>query len=182
MSATFTEKALFGGAITALIPSRFADVSNIRQVPDNQEVYLDADGFASLTFDIVEYISHLSTDREALEYHFADIVAEEDSKEVLSVNEGMGLPHFPPSTPVLCLIAKITPSGNPHAAPLSPNHTIMHLTLIRLVQQATDIVITLNIPAMGDAPQIQNVSKSEDVISTVVTSFDVKDWNLFTGK
>ena len=68
--------------------------STIRQVPDNQEVYLDTDGFASLTFDINERVSHLPTDREALEYHVADIIAEEDSTEILSVEETVKSPNF----------------------------------------------------------------------------------------
>lgn len=67
----------------------------MRQVPDNQEVFVDADGFASLTFDIMERVSHLSTDSEALEYHFADIVGADDSKEVTSVVENLKLPSFP---------------------------------------------------------------------------------------
>lgn len=69
--------------------------SNIRQVPDNQEVYLDKNGFTSLTFDITERVSHLSTDKEALEYHFADIVAENDTKNILSIVETVELPNFP---------------------------------------------------------------------------------------
>jgi len=68
--------------------------STIRQVPDNQEVYLDTDGFTSLTFDITERVSHLSNDREALEYHLADIIADEDTKEVLFADDNIRLPKF----------------------------------------------------------------------------------------
>ena len=67
----------------------------IRQVPDNQEVYLDKNGFTSLTFDITERVSHLSTDKEALEYHFADIVAETDTQHVWSIVENVELPTLP---------------------------------------------------------------------------------------
>ena len=69
--------------------------SKIRQVPDNQEVYLDKNGFTSLTFDITERVSHLSTDKEALEYHLADIVADTDIQNTLSIVENVELPHFP---------------------------------------------------------------------------------------
>ena len=69
--------------------------SNLRQVPDSQEVYLDKDGFTSLTFDINERVSHLSTDKEAVEYHFADIVAEEDTTKIWSIVENAQLPNFP---------------------------------------------------------------------------------------
>lgn len=82
-------------------PSLFASAdpsssdSKIRQVPDNQEVYLDTNGFTSLTFDITERVSHLSSDREALEYHFTDIVAEDDAKNICSIVENVDLPNFP---------------------------------------------------------------------------------------
>ena len=69
--------------------------SNLRQVPDSQEVYLDKDGFTSLSFDINERVSHLSTDKEAVEYHFADVVAEEDTPKIWSIVENVQLPHFP---------------------------------------------------------------------------------------
>ena len=63
-------------------------------MPDNQEVYLDKNGFTSLTFDITERVSHLSTDKEALEYHFADIVAETDTQDIRSIVENVALPNF----------------------------------------------------------------------------------------
>ena len=52
-------------------------------------------GFTSLTFDITERVSHVSTDKDALEYHFADIVAEEDTQNIWSVVENVELPNFP---------------------------------------------------------------------------------------
>lgn len=70
--------------------------STIRQVPDNQEVYLSTSGFTSLTFDITERVAHLPTDTAALEYHFDDIVAEGDTKQILSISEKVELPHHLP--------------------------------------------------------------------------------------
>lgn len=37
----FKKRQLFGGALTISIPSEWRDVSDVRQVPDNQEVYQD---------------------------------------------------------------------------------------------------------------------------------------------
>jgi len=68
--------------------------SNIRQVPDNQEVFLDINGFSSLTFDLIERVNLVATDKEALEYHFADIIAEDDSKNIWSISEKVELPKF----------------------------------------------------------------------------------------
>lgn len=47
--------------------------SQIRQVPDHQEVFLDADGYSSIVIEILEHVDK-STDEEALQYHFGDLV------------------------------------------------------------------------------------------------------------
>ena len=54
------------------------EFSEIRQVPDNQEVYLDTDGFTSIVIDILERVE--KPDIEALRFHLRDIV-EEDADE-----------------------------------------------------------------------------------------------------
>ncbi|KAK5195989.1 hypothetical protein LTR16_006848, partial [Cryomyces antarcticus] len=52
---------------------------NIRQIPDAQEVFLDADGFTSIIFDITERVlsDPGKTDRDALLFHFEEIFSEE---------------------------------------------------------------------------------------------------------
>jgi hypothetical protein len=47
--------------------------SQIRQIPDHQEVYLESEGYSSIVVEILEYIDKPSDD-EALQYHFADLV------------------------------------------------------------------------------------------------------------
>lgn len=49
--------------------------SQIRQVPDNQEVYLDKDGLTSIVFDILERVD--KPDLDALKYHLEDIVEDD---------------------------------------------------------------------------------------------------------
>ena len=46
---------LFGGAISAQLPARYVDVSDFRPVPDNQEVWTDADKDESVIVEIVEW-------------------------------------------------------------------------------------------------------------------------------
>ncbi|KAL2057800.1 hypothetical protein ABVK25_002184 [Lepraria finkii] len=188
MATEFKHTELFGGAITANLPSGFADVSTIRQVPDNQEVYLEANGFTSLIIDLTERVTQFSTDKEALEYHLADIIAEDETKQIVSVFENVQLSNFPPPPP------------DPGAArrPHAPTNTDIHLTLIRLVEQSTDIVITLNVPHIpnetnpedpvaGDdeAVRKQLNERTEKAVlmkeawEMVVGSVEVRDWSLF---
>jgi hypothetical protein len=57
--------------------------SQIREIPDHQEVYLDTDGYSSIVIEILEYVQKPS-DAEALSYHFDDLVdGTGDSTQIL---------------------------------------------------------------------------------------------------
>ena len=71
--------------------------STIRQVPDNQEVYLSTTGLTSLIFDLAERVAHPSPhepDLEALKFHFEDIVHEGDMSNIIETKQ-INLPNFP---------------------------------------------------------------------------------------
>jgi hypothetical protein len=107
---------LYGGAIVCDLPENFADVrwapganspvcanadnwhdivssSTIRQVPDNQEVYIDKDGFTSIIFDIMQRVEApgedpLERDGRALTTHLEDLVGEDvDTVKVWNTTE-----------------------------------------------------------------------------------------------
>jgi hypothetical protein len=103
--SSFTTRPLYGGAIIASLPSAFRDArsllyiprlyhkpqltpfhSTIREIPDNQEVYLDADGYASITFDILEHVPEPSNE-DALTYHFEDLT-DDTGDETETVKKG----------------------------------------------------------------------------------------------
>ena len=63
--------------------------SEFRQVPDNQEVYLDKDGFSSIVIEILERVD--KSDPDALKFHLQDIV-EEDAGETKIWTTGQA--HF----------------------------------------------------------------------------------------
>jgi Ran-interacting Mog1 protein len=83
-SLAFTAAKLFGGAITASIPSTFIDASDLRQIPDNQEVFVDSNGLASITFDILEKVD-TSDMEEAIAIHLGEVV-EADPAEVVEMS------------------------------------------------------------------------------------------------
>lgn len=87
MAIEFTTASLFGGAIEADLPIGFIDVSALRPVPDNQEVYVDKDGYTSVVIDITERVEsnedhEITSDEEALRFHYTDMI---DSRD-----EGLG--------------------------------------------------------------------------------------------
>ncbi|KAL8854065.1 MAG: hypothetical protein Q9221_001188 [Calogaya cf. arnoldii] len=195
MTTTFKPTELFGGAITANLPASYADISNIREVPDHQEIYLDASGFSSVIVEIAERVSQPPTDQEALKFHFEDIVDEHDTSRTWHTGVAQ-LPHFPPNTPCYTLLATTTPppatNGNVRAK--TPSFTAVLLTLIRLVAQSTDIVVTVNIPHIPghQEPSDGEVNFDEGKFGSLVEegvkirdevwrSLEVRDWGLFSG-
>lgn len=67
-----TLRDLFGGAITMNIPESYKDVSDLRQVPDHQEVYLDQRSTASFIVEILSYEDSVPDDNAAA-YFFDDL-------------------------------------------------------------------------------------------------------------
>lgn len=65
---------LFGGAITADIPSTLLDASNLREVPDHQEVFVGTSygQNASLIIELLESV-HKPSLLEALTYHIDEL-------------------------------------------------------------------------------------------------------------
>lgn len=73
-------------------PAYSVSRSTLRQVPDNQEVYIDKDGFTSIIFDITERVgpssSSLETDGRALTTHLEELVGDDaDTVKVWNTTE-----------------------------------------------------------------------------------------------
>ncbi|KAI4175801.1 MAG: hypothetical protein LQ343_001414 [Gyalolechia ehrenbergii] len=194
MTSNFKATELFGGAVIVNLPDGYADVSDIREVPDHQEIYLDASGFSSIIVEIAERVPQPAADVDALKFHFEDIVDEQDSGRIWHTDVAC-LPLFPPNTPCYTLLATTTPppatNGNIQR-PLTPTFTAIILTLIRLVPQSTDIVVTINIPHIPgqQEPSDGAVNFQEGKFGSLVDggvkirdevwrTLQVKDWGLF---
>ncbi|KAF2000402.1 Mog1p/PsbP-like protein [Amniculicola lignicola CBS 123094] len=184
---SFKSVPLYGGAITVEIPTSFGDVSTIREVPDHQEVHLDENGYSNVVFDILEYVEK-ANDEEALQYHFADLIAGTgDSTNLL--NQGTAEFKKVPNKPTYTLNYIQTPP------PLSPSkahrkqsdYTSIHFVMLRLKEQGTDIVITVNVPhypgeyeKAKEGEGATKLMKDGEVIKEkILETFDIKDWGLF---
>lgn len=66
-------RSLYGGAVNAQIPSEFADISVIRQIPDNQEVFSHAQTDRSLLIELLELHNDTTPHRTPAAFHFATI-------------------------------------------------------------------------------------------------------------
>ncbi|RFU24208.1 hypothetical protein B7463_g12129, partial [Scytalidium lignicola] len=168
--------------------------SNIRQVPNNQEVFLDKDGFTSIIFDITERVgvpgSGAAIDGAALTTHLEDIVDSDiDTVKVWSTTNTV-FSKLPEGTPAYTLIATQTPPPNPESRNSSPDFTAIVLNLIRLENESTDIVISINVPHIkGEyteeevdlqlGKQGKLIEGAVEYAARIWETFKIKDWGLF---
>lgn len=103
--------------MTAILPTDFIDSSNLRQIPDHQEVYLSPKTLTSIIFEVNEYVSPLKAsqtrvdsaimvpasgvdgtegaisvnDRAAAFHHLHDLVDPKDSLNSVSAPKGVNM-------------------------------------------------------------------------------------------
>ncbi|KAJ9149151.1 Mog1p/PsbP-like protein [Coniochaeta hoffmannii] len=191
---TYRSTPLFGGALVADLPDKFADVSKLREVPDNQEVWIDKDGFTSIIFDITERVgpagSGLETDGRALTTHLEDLVGSDiDTVKVWNTTETQ-FTNLDDDLPAYTLIATQTPKSGSKERSSAPDFTALILTLLRLEKESTDILITINVPhikgeydedevdlALGKQGEL--IGDAVEYAAKIWESFKIRDWNLF---
>ncbi|KAK4218477.1 hypothetical protein QBC37DRAFT_201026 [Rhypophila decipiens] len=183
---------LFGGALVCDLPEKFADVSTLRQVPDNQEVYIDKDGFTSIIFDITERVGPsgggLEEDGQALTTHLEELVGDDvNTVKVWNTTETQ-FSKLDDDIPAYTLIATQTPKVQERAS--APDFTALILTLVRLEKESTDILITINVPhikgeydedeidlALGKQGEL--IGDAVEYAAKIWSTFAIKDWGLF---
>ncbi|KAI9788619.1 MAG: hypothetical protein M1816_006765 [Peltula sp. TS41687] len=191
----FTPATLFGGAITVSLPADFADVSSIRQVPDNQEVYLSRTGLTSIIFDLTERV----VDDAALRYHLQDILDDADADRARVRGTSLArVDNLPEDTPVYTLFATIQNQDQAQreerqAQQQTQTLTVILLILVRLVAQRTDVVVSINVPHVCVEENKNNDDDDDDLLGgpqleeavrmrdEVLRTLRVRDWSLFDG-
>jgi len=193
-SNKYRSTPLFGGALVCDLPDRFADVSKLREVPDNQEVWIDKDGFTSIIFDITERVgpagSGLESDGRALTVHLEDLVGSDiDTVKVWNTTETQ-FTNLDDDLPAYTLIATQTPKSSSNESSSAPDFTALILTLLRLEKVSTDVLITINVPhikgeydedevdlALGKQGEL--IGDAVEYAAKIWESFKIRDWNLF---
>ncbi|XWS69728.1 hypothetical protein CRYUN_Cryun04dG0204100 [Craigia yunnanensis] len=192
-------RPLFGGAISTAFPLRFQDVSNIRQVPDHQEVFVDPSRDESLIFELLDYKHEVGDDGSAAVWFLQDLAIEQDGEgftllEQSAVVEASGLCYRNIPAVVTTAVGQMAVSKGRQGRE-AQNIIKVYLANIRLKEVGTDVLITayepilinplsesastvgagLAIPAMqsGFMPMVE-------VFKLAVTNLKVNDWGLFS--
>ncbi|XP_044494607.1 ran guanine nucleotide release factor isoform X2 [Mangifera indica] len=174
------ERPLFGGAITSTFPQRFQDVSNIRQVPDHQEVFVDPARDESLMFELLDF-KHEVADSESANWFLQDLATEQNAEgcvllEQSGVIEAPGLPfgNIPATFTTAVGQMAISKGRQGREAQNIVRVYLANLRLSPLSESASTVGAGLAVPAA----QCGLIPVSE-VFKRAVSSFKVNDWSLF---
>lgn len=187
---------LFGGHFQIELPAKYVDLSDVRQIPDHQEVYFDSWRDHSVIIELVEY--NEIPEENLLKFHWAhlcqenscpideQIVYEEinlnDNEKILPEISGDKI--FKKCCIGLQKIAK--------AKETAKNSVLIFLTVITLPQYSTEILISMNLPILVDIKSTtfyegrETAMKKEDqeywfgVYKYILESFKLIDDSIFS--
>lgn len=179
MSLAFAARELYGGAIVAQLPIDVVDASNLRQVPDHQEVFLSDKTLTSIIFEINQYQTESSIvsqtgsesatstgDEAAASYHLNDVIEAPDHLSASGIQTvpvklaQASVGRFPAYQSTATIIS---PEIDRHAKSslsvtwqTNPPRTECQIgtlqLLVRMQAYATDLCVRINIPLreLGD--------------------------------
>lgn len=162
VSTEVTQRELFGGAMRISLPPRLVDISDVRPVPDHQEVFADVDTDSSLIVEVLEIHPTENVGR----YYFRDM-AEANGAEGGGTVEEEGVLDAADVAPTRCAPAALAPTACAYRAPVSANFelysvrglqevakfreavtnsVLLLMAVIRLPNQTADVLVTVNQP------------------------------------
>ncbi|TFK72518.1 Mog1p/PsbP-like protein [Pluteus cervinus] len=181
--STFVTRELFGGAITASTVADLVDASDLRQVPDTQEVFMYSDSTISIVVEILERVEP-SDDYEAARFHFASLAHDNDAAKS-DVHESSIIPHdrvgdLTPPAIVLRGRQEVTKFNRR----ITDTVDIL-MALYRVQDHNIDIVVTFNLPvetadAQGAADPAQRAEATSH-FDVFARSLRINDFNLFAS-
>ncbi|XP_055818655.1 uncharacterized protein LOC129887550 [Solanum dulcamara] len=191
-------RPLFGGTISTTFPLRFQDVSNVRQVPDHQEVFVDPGRDESLIIELLDMKVDVA-DNGSANWFLQDLANEQEAEgttiteQSAAVFEAPELLYRNMPAVITTAVAQMAVSKGRQGRE-AQNLVKVYLANIRLKEVGTDVLITAYEPlvinrlsesatAVGAGmavPAAQSgVMPMAEVFKLAVSSFKVHNWSLF---
>lgn len=182
-------RALYGGAIEAHFPSRFVDVSNFRPVPDNQEVFQDADKDQNIIFEVVQQSE--VQDAEASEFFWKDLAKSNDAVEYRLTGKGVLDATDIPGVPEECsklLAHGVQVIAKSRDSQKMANRVQVSIVVVRLPSVESELLVTLNTPLEGgssnsqtSAATMENARQAPQLFRRIASTIKINNWDLFNG-
>ncbi|KAG8698579.1 hypothetical protein FRC09_007161 [Ceratobasidium sp. 395] len=177
---------LFGGAITVTLPSNLIDASDLRQVPDTQEVLLSPESEVSVVVEILERVEPNDA-HEVAKFHFDSLAHDNDvgTQPESTTIQQVVIPT--PSEPINPLVLSVLRGTQlvPKFNRIHPDTVKLFLAVYRVHEKNIDVVLVFNVPVeaekegsavpFGGEKYIAWVNAFEEATRT----FKIVDYGLF---
>ncbi|XP_055818664.1 uncharacterized protein LOC129887552 isoform X5 [Solanum dulcamara] len=186
-------RPLFGDTISTTFPLHFQDVTNMRQVPNHQEVFVDPARDENLIIELLDLKVDVVDSGSAI-WFLQDLANEQEAEETTSaVFEAPGLCYRNMPVVITTTIDQMAVSKGRQGRE-AQNLVKVYLANIRLKEVGADVLITAYEPlvinplsesdtAVGvgmAVPSAQSgVMPMAEVFKLAVSSFEVHNWSLF---
>ncbi|BGP14069.1 hypothetical protein JCM10213_002364 [Rhodosporidiobolus nylandii] len=190
MANTLEHRPLYGGAISTTLPANFIDASDLRQVPDTQEVFLSPDSDLSFIVEVLELVKDdgaADSLDAAVRFHFSSLAHDNTalSFTVSAVSLPSSTPSPAPGQPTLLgpTVLSGTQLVSKFNRPASEADTVLiQLALWRIPERDADVTLCVNSPVrMGETGEERSADEATRVFEEAVKAFKVEDFGLFAG-
>jgi hypothetical protein len=202
MSAAMRTVELYGGAMRACLPAAMVDVSDFRQVPDNQEVYADADTGASLIVELLGWQREVAN-ADAGTFFYHDLAKDNGCPVEQILNEITvelppdTYPHLSNTVPgssgaqvcdYACLTTGLQRISKFRNEIGKENDVFVGLAVLRFTPPvSTEVLVSLSCPARlhpdsSEAKVVQRLLTEEErqrILQRALFTLEVVDWGLF---
>ena len=191
-SAAASPRALFGGALSVSLPSRFEDVSHFRPVPDHQEVFADTSTDQSFIVEVNQPLP--CPDSQAGVEHMQELaeVSGASSNTVVTSADlpASAFPSLSPPPAFVSLTVSDMLVSKYRDEQSAANAVRVWLLLVRLAREQTDLLLLLNSPkawseqtsigsSAAQARRVVSDEESEAVMREACSTLRVIDYGLF---
>ncbi|KAF8874630.1 hypothetical protein CPB84DRAFT_1797299 [Gymnopilus junonius] len=170
---------LFGGAVVADTPNNLIDASDLRQVPDTQEVFVYPNSSVSIIFEILQRVQVSQSD-DAIRFHFNSL-AHDNSASSAKVESVSVIPNDRGDDTPLAIVLRGEQSVQKFNYS-TPDTVMILMALFRIESKSVDLVATCNVPLQavdGGAVSNRELENVQRDFDTVVRTLRVVDFGLF---
>ncbi|KAL0477757.1 RanGEF [Acrasis kona] len=180
------EVELFGGAVKMRIPKRFFDISKVRQVPDSQEVFADANTDQSFVLEMLSMSEDVS-DQDIARYLFDDM-ADANGAESRSIVTEVSVQNDDRYPNIVGNVYKAAIIGEQQVAKYNEQATnTLHICMgvIRIKNHSTDVLLTFNNPvaihpeSSSSKTSVPEGNTTDNLFWNVFKSIEIVDYGLF---
>jgi cell division protein FtsB len=179
MASSSSARSLFGGAISMLLPSHLIDASEIRQVPDTQEVFLYPESGISVILEILEQVAPSDLE-DAAKFHFDSLAHDNSAASATVTSVEKQSKKRDDETPAPTLLIGVQKVAKYNRDQLDTVQIL--LALFRVQSKNIDLVLSFNVPTVTqDTNAVGEVDMlvAREHFRAAAESLQILDFGLF---